>query len=99
MTINKQQNGDALLITVKGRLDSVTAPQLQAALIPEFGNVKLVRLDFCGLEYVSSAGLRVLLHGQKTAKTKGSSMVLKNVSPEILEIFEMTGFSDFLKVE
>ena len=99
MTINKQQEGDTLLLSLKGRLDSVTAPQLQNALIPEFSNVKLIRLDFTGLEYVSSAGLRVLLTGQKTAKAKGSSMILKNVSPEIQEIFEMTGFSDFLIVE
>ena len=99
MNISKTQNGDNTTLALSGRLDTSTAPQLQEALIPEFDNVKQVELDFSGLAYVSSAGLRVLLMGQKTAKSKGASMTLRNVSDEIMEVFEMTGFANILTVQ
>ena len=99
MTINKTKDGDILVIALEGRLDTTTAAQLQDALIPEFDANKTIRLDFKGMEYVSSAGLRVVLQGEKTAKAKGGSMILTNVSADILEVFEMTGFTDFLTIE
>jgi len=99
MTISKTKDGDTLVLALEGRLDTTTAPQLQEALIPEFDQEKNIRLDFKNLAYVSSAGLRILLLGEKTAKGKGGKMSLVNVSAEILEIFEMTGFSDVLCVE
>jgi len=99
MTISKTKDGDTLILALEGRLDTTTAPQLQDALIPEFDAEKNIRLDFKNLAYVSSAGLRILLLGEKTAKGKGGKMTLVNVSAEILEIFEMTGFSDVLSVE
>jgi len=99
MTINKTKDGETLILTLEGRLDTTTAPQLQDALIPEFDTNKSIRLDFKGMEYVSSAGLRVVLQAEKTAKAKGGSMTLKNVSEEIMEVFEMTGFSDLLTFE
>jgi anti-anti-sigma factor len=99
MTITKTKDGDTLVLALEGRLDTTTAPQLQEALIPEFDQEKKIRLDFKELAYVSSAGLRVLLMGEKTAQGKGGVMTLVNVSSEILEVFEMTGFSDVLHVE
>ena len=99
MTINKTKDGETLILTLEGRLDTTTAPQLQEALIPEFDTNTSIRLDFKGMEYVSSAGLRVVLQAEKTAKAKGGSMTLCNVSSDILEVFEMTGFSDLLTIE
>jgi anti-anti-sigma factor len=99
MTIAKEQTGEKLIISLEGRLDTTTVPELQEQLIPEFDRIKHVQLDFKQLAYVSSAGLRVLLLGEKTAKAKGGTMSLVNVSEEIQEIFEMTGFADVLTVE
>jgi len=99
MTINKTQNDEKVTLTLSGRLDTTTAPKLQEVLIPEFDEVKQMELDFAELEYVSSAGLRVLLMGEKTAKTKDATMKLINVSHEIMEIFNMTGFSGILNIE
>jgi anti-anti-sigma factor len=99
MTITKSQDGEKLIIALEGRLDTTTGPELQEQLIPEFDTVKHIRLDFKELVYVSSAGLRVLLLGEKTAKAKGGTMSLVNVAPEIQEIFEMTGFSEVLTIE
>jgi anti-anti-sigma factor len=99
MNITKKQEGNKLVIGLEGRLDTTTAPELQGELIPEFDKSKHVLLDFKDLVYVSSAGLRVILMGEKTAKAKGGSMSLSNVSPEIQEIFEMTGFSNVLTIE
>ncbi|MCL2182709.1 MAG: STAS domain-containing protein [Chitinispirillia bacterium] len=98
MEIGKSQENGKVVITLAGRLDTTSAPQLQGELLPVFDNVKLVVLDFAGLEYVSSAGLRVLLLGEKTAKAKDAAMSLINVSKEIRDVFEMTGFTDILKI-
>jgi anti-anti-sigma factor len=98
MTITKEQDGEKLVIALEGRLDTTTAPELQEQLIPEFDKTKHICLDFKELVYVSSAGLRILLLGEKTAKAKGGTMGLVNVSPEIQEIFEMTGFSEILTI-
>jgi anti-anti-sigma factor len=99
MNINKAQNGDKTTLVLSGRLDTTTAPMLQDSLIPEFDTVKHVTLDFAELVYVSSAGLRVLLMGEKAAKSKDASMTLTGVSEEIMEVFEMTGFADMLTIE
>lgn len=98
MTITIKQDGDKVIFAFEGRLDTTTAPQLQEVLIPEFNTVKEVELDFANLAYVSSAGLRVLLMGEKTAKAKGASMSITNVSDGIMEVFDMTGFSSILKI-
>jgi anti-anti-sigma factor len=66
--------------------------------MPEFDNTKHVELDFAELVYVSSAGLRVLLMGEKTSKTKGAKMTIANVSADIMEVFDMTGFADILTI-
>jgi len=99
MTVTKDRSGEKLVISLEGRLDTTTAPQLQPELIPEFDAAKEIRLDFKGLDYVSSAGLRVLLMGEKTAKAKGGKMILINVSEEIMEVLDMTGLSDVLTIE
>jgi anti-anti-sigma factor len=99
MIITKNQSEEKLVLSLEGRLDTVTAPDLQEQLIPEFDKTKHIQLDFKQLVYVSSAGLRVLLIGTKTAKAKGGKMSLVNVSAEIKEIFEMTGFSGILTID
>ena len=98
MTIDKKQENGKIILTLDGRLDTTTAPKLQEILIPTFDEVKEVELDFADLAYISSAGLRVLLMGEKTSKTKEAKMIIKNVSEEIMDVFEMTGFNDMLEI-
>lgn len=98
MTINKTLNGKELLIALTGRLDTTTAPQLDEELKASLGDVEDLKFDFSGLEYISSAGLRVLLSAQKEMNKKGS-MLVKNCNEEIKEIFEVTGFVDILNIE
>ena len=83
---------------LSGRLDTVTAPQLEAAMSSNLGGVKELRLDFKNLEYVSSAGLRVLLTTQKKMNRQGSMEVF-NVNDTIMEVFEITGFVDILTIK
>jgi len=99
MNINMTQDGKKTTLAVSGRLDTTTAPKLQDALLPEFDTAKHVELEFSELTYVSSAGLRILLMGEKAAKAKGASMTLTGVSGEIMDVFEMTGFVDMLTIE
>ncbi len=98
MTINKTQNGSELTIALEGRLDTTTAPQLDEEIKSSLDGVDKLVFDMTKLEYISSAGLRVLLSAQKIMNKQGS-MVVKNVSDEINEIFEVTGFIDILTVE
>ncbi len=98
MTINKTQNGTQLTISVEGRLDTVTAPQLEAELKTSLDGIKELVFDISELEYVSSAGLRVLLSAQKTMNKQGS-MTVKGANEAIMEIFEVTGFVDLLDLE
>lgn len=98
MTINKKQDGNDLTISLTGRLDTTTAPELDNDLKASLDGVEKLVFDFSGLEYISSAGLRVLLSAQKVMNKQGS-MVVKNVSEEINEIFEVTGFVDILSIE
>lgn len=98
MTINRTQENGTLTLVLSGRLDTTTSPKLQEALIPAFDEATHIELDFSKLAYVSSAGLRVLLLGQKTAKAKGASMTVSGVSEQIMEVLDMTGFSDMLTI-
>ena len=99
MNINKTQNGNKTFLALSGRLDTITAPKLEEVLISELDSAKHVELDFAELDYVSSAGLRVLLQGEKAAKAKGAQMTIVHASSAITEIFEMTGFLNFLHIE
>lgn len=96
MTIEKKQEGTTLTVQLDGRLDTTTAPELEAVL-KEIGDVKELILDFEKLEYISSAGLRVVLGAQKTMNKQGS-MKVANVNDTVMEIFEVTGFADILTV-
>ena len=98
MKIVKNQEGASLNLEVIGRLDTTTAPQLEAEIKDSIEGITELTLDFAKLEYVSSAGLRVLLATQKTMNNQGK-MVIKNVCDDINEVFEITGFSDILTVE
>ena len=98
MTIEKNLNGTELTVTIVGRLDTTTAPDLEASLKESFEGVTKLILDFAELEYLSSAGLRVLLAAQKVMNKQGE-MIISNVNETINEIFEVTGFIDILTIE
>lgn len=98
MTITKQAENTTLVLAISGRIDTTTAPQLEGEIQNSVAGITSLVLDFKEVEYISSAGLRVLLSTQKLMKKQGE-MVLKNVCQDILDIFEMTGFSDFLTIE
>lgn len=98
MEIVKEGGGAALTLKLRGRLDTVTAPALERELKSCLDGVQSLTLDLKELEYISSAGLRVLLGAQKTMNKQGS-MVVRHVSPIVMEIFDITGFSDFLTIE
>ena len=98
MTIDKKVNGTALEIALEGRLDTMTAPELEAELNQSMGNADSLTLDFSKLEYISSAGLRVLLSAHKAMSAKGGLKVT-NVNEIVREVFEVTGFADILTIE
>ena len=98
MTIEKTVSGTELTVALEGRLDTTTAPQLEASLKESISGVESLVLDFEKLEYISSAGLRVLLFAQKTMNKQGK-MVIRHVNETISEVFEITGFSDMLTIE
>ena len=98
MTIEIKKNADELVLEITGRVDTITAPALEKTINENFGEVKNFILDFKNLEYISSAGLRVLLGAQKTMSQIGS-MKIKNVCELVMEVFEMTGFADILNIE
>ena len=98
MTIGKQKNGEALTLKVEGRLDTITSPELETVLKEELDGVSDLTFDFSALDYISSAGLRVLLFAQKQMNKQGD-MKVTGVSEVIMEIFEVTGFTDILTIE
>lgn len=98
MTIEKMLEEKKLTIALSGRLDTTTAPQLETELKQNISGVEELVLDLAALEYLSSAGLRVLLSAQKVMNRQGS-MVVRNVNEIIMEIFEVTGFVDVLTIE
>ena len=98
MTIQKNLNGTALTVAVEGRLDTTTAPQLEKELKESLPGARELTLDFTKLEYISSAGLRVLLTAHKTMSAKGG-MKVKNVNEVVAEVFDVTGFADILDIE
>ena len=98
MNISKTLKDGALTIALQGRLDTTTAPLLEQELQASLDGVTALRFDFAQLEYISSAGLRVLLTSQKQINKQGT-MVVCNVNETIGEVFEITGFSDVLTIE
>ena len=98
MTINKSKNGSAVTFAVSGRLDTVTAPELESVIKTELDGVTELIFDFSGLDYISSAGLRILLTAQKKMNSQGT-MKVTGANEIVLEIFDVTGFSDILTIE
>ena len=98
MKITRNQDGSHLEIALEGRLDTMTAPELEAELNQSLGSVDSLTLDFSKLEYISSAGLRVLLSAHKVMSAKGG-MKVTNVNEIVQEVFEVTGFADILNIE
>ena len=98
MTIEKQLNGEVATLSIAGRLDTQTAPELEKEIDAIVASVKELTFDMAGLEYISSAGLRVILKAQKIMNAQGS-MKLTSVSDAIMEVFDITGFLDILTIE
>ena len=98
MTIEKRLNGSSAVFAITGRLDTQTAPELEKELDASFSDLKELVFDMKGLEYISSAGLRVILKAQKIMNSKGS-MKLIDVNDSIMEVFDITGFLDILTIE
>ena len=98
MTIDKKQNGASLTLFIEGRLDTTTAPELEA-VIGDVEGLEELTLDLSKLDYISSAGLRVLLSAQKKMNKQNGTMKVTGVNETVSEIFEVTGFSDILTIE
>ena len=98
MNIVEERDGTTLTIALEGRLDTMTSPQLEGKLRVSIDGITQLIFDLEKLEYVSSAGLRVLLSAQKVMNRQGD-MVVRNVSPEIMEIFDVTGFVELLNIQ
>ena len=98
MTIEIKKNTEETIIEIVGRLDTTTAPALDQTINDNIADIKNLVLDIKGLEYISSAGLRVLLGAQKKFQKNGSMKVI-NVCETVMEVFEMTGFADILVIE
>lgn len=98
MTINKTEDGNKTVLTLEGRLDTTTAPQLEEQTKECIPSTSDLTLDFAELSYLSSAGLRVILAAQKQMNAKSGKMVIKNINETIMEVFEVTGFIDILTI-
>lgn len=98
MNIQKTLSGTTLTVALEGRLDTTTAPKLEEELRSSVDGITRLVFDLAKLEYISSAGLRVLLAMQKLMNQQGE-MVLQNVNEAVMEVFEVTGFSDILRIE
>ncbi|MBR5345978.1 MAG: STAS domain-containing protein [Clostridia bacterium] len=98
MTITKTQNGTTLTVALEGRLDTMTSPDLEAELNRSLDGIDSLIFDFTKLDYISSAGLRVLLAAHKQMSTR-DGMTVTNVNEVVQEVFDVTGFADILTIE
>ena len=96
MITSKNQEGSRLTVALDGRIDTLTAPQLESELKPLLNGISELVLDFAQVAYISSAGLRVLLATQKSMRSVGGSLMITNAVPAVREVFDITGFSDIL---
>lgn len=99
MKVSKNYNNKELTMTVEGRVDTITSKDLDKEINAELGNFDSLIMDFANLEYISSAGLRVLITTQKKLKAENIPLVIKNVNDTVNEIFRMSGFNKILKIE
>lgn len=98
MNIVKSVDSQGIVLSLDGRIDTLSSPQLQTAILQAFQSDKILTLDFTKVPYISSAGLRVLLIGQKTATAKGGSLTLCHVSDAVMNVLDMSGFSNILNI-
>ena len=98
MTVKLNKNDRELTAFVEGRLDTLTSPELEEKLEPVIDDIEKLVFDFSELEYISSAGLRVLLAAVKEMDARGGELFVKNLRPEVMEVFEVTGFADILTI-
>lgn len=99
MIINKEINGKTMTVSLSGRLDASTAPQLETEFKGNLEGISDLTIDMSGIEYISSAGLRVLLSAHKLLMNNHGEMLIKNVGSAIMEVFELTGFDSILNIE
>jgi len=99
MNVTKKQTGSELLVELEGSIDSTTSNELNTALNESLNSVNSMILDFKKIDYISSAGLRVLLATYKALVSKGGTMVIRNVNQNVMDIFTMTGFDNILTIE
>ncbi len=99
MNITEKKNEGQIVLEISGQVDTVTSPELQKSILTSFQKVKDIVIDMSAVPYMSSAGLRALLIGQKTAASKGGSMVLTGVTDTVMQVFEMSGFSKVLNIK
>lgn len=99
MEITQNKTGDTLTVAVSGRLDTNTAPELQNALVPALKDIKQIELDLAGLDYISSAGLRVLLFLHKQCAGTGAALSIFNCNEMAMDVFKMTGFDKILHIQ
>ena len=98
MTIQKTKDGETMTIALEGRLDTTTAPDLENDMMKDLDGITRLTFDFSKLEYISSAGLRVLLRAHKAMEKKGD-MIVKGANEDIMDIFDVTGFVDIFHIE
>ncbi len=99
MTVKFTKQEDSLTVSIEGRLDTLTAPELEEQLEPELDEAETLTFDLSLLDYISSAGLRVLLGAVHIMQDKGEVVTVRNVKQEVMDVFEVTGFTDFLNIE
>lgn len=98
MTVKQERKGNEITLYVEGRVDTITAPELQKAILAAFQGTGNLLLDLGEVQYISSAGLRALLIGEKTANSKRGSMQLIHVPEAVLSVLNVTGFAKILKI-
>ena len=98
MNVTMNRNGNELIVELEGRLDTVAAPELEEQIEPALEGVEKLLMDLESLEYISSAGLRVMLTTMQTMEEQGE-MIVRNVGPDVMEVFKLTGFAGILNIE
>ena len=98
MNVTLNRDGNALFVTISGRVNTATAPELEATLVPALDGVADLTIDMAEVLYISSAGLRVILTAQKIMARQGT-LTVRNLRPEVYEVFDMTGFAEFINIE
>lgn len=99
LSVTKNQEGEKLTVSVNGRIDTFTAPQLENEVSPILDGITDLVMDFSQVEYISSAGLRLLVAWQKTVAAKGGKLTVRHIADNILDIFKATGLTDFIAIE